>query len=112
MNAPEDRELQAQRCGACGRIVYLRRPFCPTCGSADVATSTMSGSGTVRARTIVRRPPTPELRKLAPFALFLVEADEGFRFMAHGPENLQIGDRVHAHMATFADIVVPYVMAC
>ena len=109
MTAPAESELRAQHCRACGAIVYFQRPFCPTCGSADVGARTMSGSGFVRARTIVRRPPTPELQVLAPFALFLVEADEGFRFMAHGPKSLKIGDRVRSRMANFADVVVPYV---
>ena len=53
-----------------------------------------SGTGTVHARTLVTRAPTEELRAHAPYLIVLVDAEEGFRLMAHGDKDLQIGDRV------------------
>ena len=109
MSGPDCERLQALHCGACGAITYFRRAFCPSCGSLDVAFRAVSGLAFVRARTVVRRTPSPELQGLAPFALFLAEADEGFRFMAHGPEELKVNDRVRCRMTSFADTIVPYI---
>jgi uncharacterized OB-fold protein len=67
-----------------------------------------SGSGIVHARTLVARAPTEELRAHAPYLIALVDADEGFRLMAHGDPDLQIGDRVRARFALLAGHKIPY----
>jgi hypothetical protein len=38
----------------------------------------------------------------------LVDTTEGFRMMAHGADDLAIGDRVSARFVPFAGRVVPY----
>ena len=50
----------------------------------EPVTQTGVGTGTVHARTLVARAPTEELRAHAPYLIVLVDADEGFRLMAHG----------------------------
>ncbi|HKB83526.1 MAG TPA: OB-fold domain-containing protein, partial [Burkholderiales bacterium] len=67
-----------------------------------------SGRGTVHARTLVARAPTEELRAHAPYLIVLVDAEEGFRLMAHGDPALQIGDRVRARFAQLAGKKIPY----
>jgi uncharacterized OB-fold protein len=96
-----------QRCTACGGIWYFRRSFCPSCGGAP-ETLASSGAGTVHAATLVARAPSPELRALAPYAILLVDMDEGFRMMAHGAQGLGIGERVRARFAEFAGRRVPH----
>ena len=44
-----------QRCADCGRVWYLRRPFCPGCGGERVRAERACGRGTVYAATLVAR---------------------------------------------------------
>ena len=103
------RALAYQACPECGRIAYFRRPFCPTCGHEGVETREASGSGTVYALTRVVRAPTPEWRALAPYSIALVDAAEGFRFMAHAADGLAIGDAVETGFREVGDAIIPYV---
>jgi uncharacterized OB-fold protein len=97
-----------QACGNCNAIWYFQRSFCPECGTYAPATLQASGLGTVHARTLVARAPSEELRAHAPYLIVLVDADEGFRLMAHGNPDLQIGDRVRARFAQLAGKKIPY----
>ena len=88
-------ELRYQRCPDCGAAQLHARPFCARCGAApDWAAS--RGLGTVYAVTRVTRAPTPDFAQLAPYAILLVDLDEGFRMTAHGEPGLAIGQRVCA----------------
>jgi len=97
-----------QRCGSCDAVWYFERSFCPVCGAAEPATLQASGLGTVHARTLVARAPTDELRAHAPYLIILVDADEGFRLMAHGDRALQIGTRVRARFSVLAGRKIPH----
>ncbi len=97
-----------QSCGACRHIWYFRRGFCPACGAGDVADLKASGEGVVFAISIVTRAATAEARAHVPYAVVLVDANEGFRMMGHGDRDLRIGDRVTARFEKFTDHIVPY----
>ena len=68
-----DGRLRFQRCTACGYFLHPPGPWCPECGSHDLAPAPVSGRGTVHAFTINHQPwdgdPTP-------FVVALVELDE------------------------------------
>jgi uncharacterized OB-fold protein len=96
-----------QSCAGCGGKQYFRREFCAACGSKDLTEHRASGQGVVYAVSLVSRAATPEARAHGPYAIVLVDADEGFRLMAHGAQNLVIGDRVTARYARFTDRLVP-----
>ena len=96
-----------QFCQACGSATYLPRNFCPTCGSRSVESRRASGAGTVSAVTAIHRAPEPHLEPLAPYVICLIEADEGFRFMAHGALDLSIGDHVVANLFNFGGRLLP-----
>lgn len=89
--------LRYQRCEACGSALTGQRYACTQCGSARLAWCDAVGTGTVYAVSAVHRAPTEAFRALAPYALVLVELDEGPRVMAHGASGLAIGERVVAH---------------
>ena len=93
---------------ACAGLWYFRRTFCPRCGRQDPDNRQSGGTGTVHAVTLVTRAPGEELRPYAPYLIALVDADEGFRLMAHGDKSLQIGDRVRARFVTLAGRLMPY----
>lgn len=97
-----------QTCSACGARQYFRRGFCAACGSPDLAEHRASGAGTVYATSLVCRAATPETRAHVPYNIVLVDADEGFRMMAHGDNDLAIGDKVSARFTQFAGRLVPY----
>jgi uncharacterized OB-fold protein len=97
-----------QTCASCKVVWYFERGFCPVCGDGNPVTRQASGAGTVHARTSVARAPTEELRAYAPYLIVLVDADEGFRLMAHGDPTLEIGDRVRARFVDLAGKKIPH----
>ncbi|MGP9811435.1 Zn-ribbon domain-containing OB-fold protein [Rhodopseudomonas sp. NSM] len=100
--------ISYQRCTACGGVQYFRRDFCAACGSNDLATLRAGGEGVVHAATLVHRAATPEAREHVPFKIVLIDTAEGFRMMAHGAQDLAIGDRVTARYARFTGRLVPF----
>jgi uncharacterized OB-fold protein len=97
-----------QSCAGCGAQQYFRRSFCAVCGAPDPVEQRASGEGTVYATSLVCRAATPETRAHVPYNIVLVDAAEGFRMMAHGDNDLAIGDKVTARFAQFAGRLVPY----
>ena len=97
-----------QSCAACGSRQYFRRSFCAACGALDPVQKRASGEGIVYAASLVARAATPEARAHVPYNIVLVDAAEGFRMMAHGDNDLKIGDRVRAQYRRFTDRLVPY----
>jgi len=97
-----------QSCAACGSRQYFRRSFCAACGAPDPEDKRASGEGVVYAASLVVRAATAEARAHAPYNIVLIDAAEGFRMMAHGDNDLKIGDRVRAQYRRFTDRLVPY----
>jgi uncharacterized OB-fold protein len=97
-----------QACAACGGLQYFHRRFCVSCGAPDPAQRQASGAGTVYATSLVCRAATPETRAHVPYNIVLIDTSEGFRMMAHGDNELAIGDEVTARFVQFAGRLVPY----
>jgi uncharacterized OB-fold protein len=103
-----ERAIVFQRCETCAHSWYFWRTFCPNCGASEPESLKASGSGQVYALSMVRRPPSQELRAHVPYLIVLVDADEGFRLMAHGESSLTIGDRVQARFVEFGPRLMPF----
>ena len=97
-----------QTCTACGHVQYFHRTFCAACGAPDPREARASGKGRVYATSLVCRAATPETRAHVPYNILLVDTSEGFRMMAHGDNDLAIGDKVFAHYKQFAGRLVPF----
>jgi uncharacterized OB-fold protein len=97
-----------QSCTACGALQYFHRSFCAACGEPDMMDQRASGEGTVYATSLVCRAATPETRAHVPYNIILVDTAEGFRMMAHGDDDLTIGDAVTARFEPFTGRLVPY----
>jgi len=71
--------LRLQRCQseACGKHIYFPRVCCPHCGGGDLAWEAVSGRGTIRTHTLVRRPQHPSFFPEAPYVVLAVTLDEG-----------------------------------
>ncbi len=97
-----------QTCAACGAKQYFRRSFCAACSAPDPIELRASGEGIVYAASLVCRAATPETRAHIPYNIVLIDTAEGFRMMAHGDNDLVIGDSVTARFTRFAGRLVPY----
>jgi uncharacterized protein len=97
-----------QSCPACSHRWYFRRDFCARCGSGSPVDLQASGLGTIHAATLVTRAPSEALRAHAPYLIALVDADEGFRLMAHAAPQLGIGARVRCRFVSFAGTLIPF----
>lgn len=100
--------ISYQCCAACGALQYFRRGFCAACGAPDPLERPACGAGIVYAVTQVCRAATPEAREHVPYSIVLVDAAEGFRLMAHGSNDLVIGDKVTAQFRRFTGRLIPY----
>jgi uncharacterized OB-fold protein len=87
-------ELLVQRCRQCGAHQFYARPFCLACGADDPEWVVASGGGTVYSAVCVRIPVVDDLP--VPYAVGLVELDEGPRMLARLGAGCEIGSRVAA----------------
>lgn len=92
--------LAYQLCRSCGNAQLFPRPFCSRCGHTDLAWDAAAGTGTVVGHSVLHRAPTPADRERLPYAVALVELDEGLRVMGNAGLDLSIGERV---ALSFAD---------
>ena len=77
-----ERRLVLQRCPRDGFFFYPRSR-CPDCLADDWQWETVSGRGSIYAFTVDRIGHDPALASQAPFAIAIVELDEGPRMSAH-----------------------------
>ncbi len=103
-----EQAITFQTCASCGHVQYFHRAFCAACGVADPREARASGKGRVYATSLVCRAATPETRAHVPYNILLVDCAEGFRMMAHGENDLAIGDSVTASFKPFAGKLVPF----
>ena len=69
-------------CDACGHHIWYPRSWCPVCQHDAVTWTTLSGRGTVYARTILHKAMGP-WGDAAPFVIAYVELDEGPRVLTN-----------------------------
>ena len=87
-------ELRLQNCDACDNTYFPPRPFCPECGSREVSVINASGRGKLHSY-VINHLPSPGFGN-GPFAIAVVELEEGPRMMsnilecAQTPEALQL----------------------
>jgi uncharacterized OB-fold protein len=98
--------LLHDRCPTCAHCWLFRRAFCPRCGAAPQRLP-LAGSGRVVAATLVTRAPAAAWEPLVPYAVVLVDLDEGVRMLAHGGRDLVPGDRVQVGYRQFGDRLLP-----
>jgi uncharacterized protein len=91
--------LEVPVCDACGHHIWYPRAWCPVCGGDAVTWTTLSGRGTVYARTILHKA-MGAWGKAAPFVIAYVELEEGPRVLtnvvADEPTSITIGTEVEA----------------
>jgi uncharacterized OB-fold protein len=95
-------------CRQCRANWYFKRELCPYCGAAQPERRVASGVGVVYAVTVVQRAPSAALRAEAPYTIVLVDADEGFRMMAHAAPGIAIGAKVRTRFKQFGGAIIPF----
>jgi uncharacterized protein len=75
-------ELRLQRCHQCRKFYFPPRPICPKCWSSDVEWNVVSGRATLHSYVINYRP-APGFADDAPYAIALVQLDEGPRMLSN-----------------------------
>ncbi len=88
--------LMVSECRLCRHRWYFRRGFCPRCGSEDLRRFCSGGTGSVVAVSAVRRAPRTGPAGQVPFAIALVDLDEGIRVLGRCGLDVEIGNRVVA----------------
>ncbi|MEU2613161.1 OB-fold domain-containing protein [Micromonospora sp. NPDC007271] len=103
--------LLLQQCERCGAPQHYPRAVCRCCWSEDLRWIPSTGRGTVWTFTVVHRPGNPAWAPRVPYAVLIVELDEGPRLVAGYTgllEDLSVGLRVAAgfeHHATHSLLV-------
>ena len=90
--------LVVPRCSECNRTFWHPRPRCPHCGSERVEWIRGSGKGAIHTFTIVRQSGDPYFKTKVPYAVAMIDLDEGVRIMTNivdtPLETLAVGMRV------------------
>ena len=116
-SAATEGRLLVPSCNACGQPFWHPRLRCPRCGSDDVGAITGSGKGTIHTFTIVRQTADPFFRTKLPYAVAMIDLDEGVRLLSNVVETsieaLHIGMRVEVLFEAAGEAVsVPLFRAC
>lgn len=79
--AAREHKLVFQRCKECGAWAHPPRPSCPKCRSLEKEWAPSKGKGTISSWVTYRESPHPGFK--APYAVVLVELDEGVRLVSN-----------------------------
>jgi uncharacterized OB-fold protein len=103
-----DGKLVVQRCKDCGVFQFYPRALCATC-AGETEWVDASGRGTLHTYTIIRQNRSPAFAALSPYAVGIVELEEGVRMMSNivdcDVEQLQIGMPLEVLLLKAADDV-------
>lgn len=105
-------ELLIQRCRSCEKPFFYPRLACPGCGSKEVVWVRASGRATLHTYLINHRP-APGFEDDAPYAIAVVELEEGPRMMTNivglpnTPEALELDMALEVRFEARGDQMVP-----
>lgn len=78
---PQRTRLEGQKCSSCGNVNYPPRARCLKCGSTSLEQYKLPEKGSLISFTIIRNPPLG-FERSAPYALGLIELEDGTRITA------------------------------
>jgi len=91
---PQRYRTEAGKCDSCGTVYFPPRRVCAECAGREFSTVSLSNQGKVDTFTIIKVAPD-EFSDLAPYAVGLVELDDGVRIMCQvvdcDPDTIEIG---------------------
>jgi uncharacterized OB-fold protein len=105
-------ELRYQQCPDCGAVQLVPRALCSACRGQSLQWRRSAGRGHVLSHTVVHRAPTPAFRGEVPYAIALVDMEEGFRLMVNveggGLAPLAIGQAVSIGFREVEGVALPH----
>ena len=105
--AAKEEKLVIQHCTACDKNQFFPRPFCIHCMSTELEWIQSGGTGTIYTFTINRRGSNAYMNARVPYAVAMIELDEGVRLMANivdsALEQIRIGSRVSVTFERLTD---------
>jgi uncharacterized protein len=103
-----DGQLVVQRCTTCGEFQFYPRALCVAC-AGETEWVDASGRGTLYTYTIIRQNRSPAFAALSPYAVGIVELEEGVRMMSNivdcDVERLTVGMALEVVLVKAADDV-------
>ncbi|MGP3533997.1 Zn-ribbon domain-containing OB-fold protein [Microbacterium sp. RD1] len=106
-----EQRLVVQHCPRCGGWQHFPRPICIECGTVPVFEE-VPAIGTVYTFTIIRQMGMKPFRDEVPYAVVMVELDNGVKIMGNLTdcpiEDVRIGMAVEGYGVTHGDIGIPY----
>jgi uncharacterized protein len=89
-----DGHLVLQRCAGCHQFQFYPRALCSSC-AGETEWVSASGRGTLYTYTVIRQNRSKAFAALSPYAVGIVELDEGVRMMSNivdcDVEDLRVG---------------------
>jgi uncharacterized OB-fold protein len=79
----KENKLLIQKCKDCSKHIFYPRILCPHCFSEQVEWVESTGKGKIYSYTIARRGGGPAFKDDAPYAVALIELDEGVRMFSN-----------------------------
>jgi len=106
-------ELRFQRCRSCGVWRHLPRYMCAACSSTDWEWAASTGRGTIFSWTVTHQAMHPAFANDVPYAVIVVEMDEGVRMVSGlrglEPSGLSLDLPVRVEFEAVSDsIALPY----
>ena len=107
--------LVFQRCEGCGAFRHPPRVLCAECGSDQVSWAPSVGQGTIFSWTVTHQAPHPAFASQVPYAVVVVELEEGVRIVAGlrelTPADLELGLAVEVVLEEVAEgVLLPQVL--
>lgn len=94
---PQRYRYEAAVCDKCGKWFFPPRLICDKCGHREFSTKTMQRTGKILTHTVIRVPPAP-FKDQAPYAVAVVEMDDGPRittqFVDWNEGQLKVGQKI------------------
>ncbi len=105
--ASRDRRLELPWCIDCARPHWFPREVCPFCLGSGIEWRDASGRGVVHALSVQHRAPWPALGDRVPYAVALIDLDEGVRMMSNvvgaSVDEVEIGAPVRLRWEALSD---------
>ena len=108
-------EFRYQQCGSCGTVIWHPRSHCTGCLDGELQWHRSEGAGTVYSYSVVRQSYHPFFRGQVPYAVALIDLDEGPRFLTNivGVDDpladVEVGMRVQIEWEEHEALAVPLV---
>ena len=81
--ATKQHQFLIERCAKCETPRFPPKPLCSKCWSGETTLVPAAGTGTVYTYTILHRAGLPAFQAEVPYAIVLVELDEGVKAMSN-----------------------------